>query len=171
MLERLIMTHLSVVAEGRTCAHMCTQPVSASQSSRCVVGCFTQWYVNPFITFCFWLLFSLSPLKWKLLQNERLYFFASEQMYKSSRGSNNYFPQCKRQGSAVKDRKGTSFGVLGAKSTRRTDKEAETKAKADIAVTWSYDSWQMPEGSRGRLHADQVEHRTKKECQRRKRGQ
>lgn len=36
------------------------------------------------------------------------------------------------KGKAVKDRKGTS---LGAKSTRRTDKEAETKAKADIAVT------------------------------------
>lgn len=166
MLERLIiMTHLSVVAEGRTCAHMCTQPASASQSSRCVVGCFTQWYVNPFITFCFWLLFSLSPLKWNY------YKIKDCISLQVSKCTNLAGDQCKRQGSAVKDRKGTSFGVLGAKSTRRTDKEAETKAKADIAVTWSYDSWQMPEGSRGRLHADQVEHRTKKECQRRKRGQ
>lgn len=117
---------------------MCTHVHTASQCEpklqmRCRM--FHSVICKSIYNFLFLIAILSLSVKLKLLQNERLYFFASEQMYKSSRGSNNYFPRCKRQGSAVKDRKGTSFGVLGAKSTRRTDKEAETKAKADIAVT------------------------------------
>lgn len=60
----------------------------------------------------------------------------------------------------VKKGKDPPRGV-GQKKHKEDRQEAETKAKAVVAVTWSYDSWQMPGGSGGRLHADQAEHRTK----------